>query len=113
MPALTVDGVTYPCRRFAKRYNPVATTERTWGNTMVSSRQTANSTALSVAVVVRSITEAQKNTLMTALLAPGSVDIAGDQPGGTLTVHTALVEARPLDRQSRWEVDFVADVVDP
>lgn len=113
MPAFTLGGTTYPCRRFHKTLVQVAVHERTFGDTLVSSRATANSTVASVDVHLRKLTEAEKDTVVGLLEAVGTVSIAGDLAGGTLTVLPSIVHAQPLDRQSRWEVEFLADVVDP
>lgn len=113
MPALTIDSTTYPCRLFPKRHVPMAIAARVWDDTLVTSWMADNPTAEAFDVEVGFLTESEKDTVLATLRAAGTVPIAGDLPGSTITVKVTDVGFRPVQLQDIWIVTFTAEQVTP
>ncbi|MGB0878677.1 MAG: hypothetical protein ACPGXI_16700 [Mycobacterium sp.] len=113
MADFTVGGTTYSVRRLKKRNQSVVVQERTFGDTLVSSRATANAVVPVWDVASGWLTEAECDTLIAALEAVGTVTLSGDlMPSSTvcLAMNIGWVSDGLTDDRS---ATFVAEKVDP
>lgn len=113
MPDFTVGGTTYEVRSLRKRNVSVAVQERTYGNTLVSSRATANAVVPVWDVETGWLTESECDTLVAALKAVGTVTLSGDlMPSSTVCHATDIGWSSDADTDDRV-VSFRAEKVDP
>lgn len=113
MADFTVGGTTYEVRRLKKRNASVVVQERTFGDTLVSSRATANAVVPIWDVETGWVTEAECDTLTAALIAVGTVALSGDlMPSSTTCLVRDIGWITDADTDDR-SVTFVAEKVDP
>ena len=113
MAEFTVGGTSYEVRRLTKRSQSVVVQERTFGDTLVSSRATANAVVPIWDVVTGWVSEAECDTLTAALLAVGTVTLDGDlMPASTTCLVREIGWVTEQDTDDR-SVTFAAEQVDP
>lgn len=113
MTQFTVGGVAYPVRRLSKRNTMVAKFERTWGDTMVSSRATASAVVPVWDVETGWLTQSECDALVDALRAVGTVTLSGDlMPASTVCLASSIGWVSEGGSDDRV-VTFVAEKVDP
>ena len=113
MADFTVGGSTYPIRRLKKRNQSVVVQERTFGDTLVSSRATANAVVPIWDVDSGWVSASECATLTAALVAVGTVALSGDlMPSSTTCLVRDIGWVTDHDTNDR-SVTFVAEKVDP
>lgn len=113
MADFTVGGTTYPVRRLSKRNVSVVVQERTFGDTLVSSRATANAVVPVWDVETDWLTASECDTLVAALEAVGTVALSGDLMPSSTTCHVRDIGWSTEDDTDDRIVAFVAEKVDP
>jgi len=105
MSALVVDGsiVVEVARGATLTWQNVNHQRRAWSGKMRSTQTSANDRARVWTLSTLLMTESAADTLETALLAPGTVTISGDLPGGSV-----VCKAQTLSRQMGPKSDQAA-----
>lgn len=113
MPAFTAGGTEYEIATWRERHVSNVAVARAWDDTLVTSRPSANATIKEWDAETGILTESAADTLIGVLKAAGTVTVAGDLPGASVTVHCSNIGWVPVQDQDRRRVTFTARTVTP